>query len=196
MTPTQYAGGVGDLAWREAVGRASYRDFLMELPGIKISVAGIGLEKLSLRQPKSSFADYLDRRMTRPASASGAQRDPRDDAGLASMISAFGLGRFSIDKFKVEAEGIDKFGFDGFHVAGLSSDAIAEVGLDGFAAGIKGQGDVDLGDFARRQDRAPGAEPLIAALRGLDDDEDVDFSALAPTVGRVEISALRSTLPS
>lgn len=189
--PDQYAGGVGDLAWHDAIARTTYRDFLMELPGIKISIAGIGMEKLSLRQPKSSFADYLDRRMTRPAGVANDQHDPRDDAGLASMISAFGLGRFSLDKFKVEADGIDKFGFDGFHVSGLSSDAIAEIGLDGFAAGIESQGNVEIGHFLVGNMTLPGAEATIAALRGIQQDQDVDFSALAPTVGHVEMDGLK-----
>ncbi|MEO8667097.1 MAG: hypothetical protein ABI399_01160 [Bauldia sp.] len=187
--PEAYAGGVGDLAWHLAVGHAGYRDYTMELPDITIKMAAIDFEKLSLRQPKTSFADYLDRRMTR-IDTPAATRDPRDDAGLAAMISAFGVGRFSVDGFTINAEGIDKLGFSGFHVAGLSSDAVAEIGLDGFEAAIAGQGSIKLGHFALGKARLPGAESVIAALRTAGDGGDVNFSALVPEFGRVEIGGV------
>jgi hypothetical protein len=103
------------------------------------------------------------------------------------MLSAFGIGRFSIDRFAVNADGIDKFGFTGFHVAGLSSDAVAEIGFDGFEAAIAGQGSVRLGHFALADASLPGAEAVLAALRTAEAGGDVDFSALAPSFARVEL---------
>jgi hypothetical protein len=187
--PAAYAGGAGDLAWRQAIGHAGYQDFVMEIPGIRISVGEVGFDKFSLRQPKASFTDYLDRRMTRPETDS-IGHDPGDEAALASLISAFGVGRFSVDHLAIEAIGIDKLGFAGFHIAGLSSDAIAELGIDGFEAGIEGAGTVKVGHFALSDAKLPGAEALIGAVRTAESGGNVDVSALAPTFGHVEAADL------
>jgi hypothetical protein len=184
--PDAYAGGVGDLRWHQAVGRATYRDYVMELPDITITMAAIDFDKMSVRQPKAPFADYVDRRLTRIGSKT-ATRDPRDDAGLAAMISAFGMGRFSIDRFAVNAEGIDKLGFSSFHVAGLSSDAVAEIGLDGFEASIAGQGTLKLGHFALGKASLPGADALVTAARVAETGGDVDVSSLIPEFARIEL---------
>jgi hypothetical protein len=183
--PDAYAGGVGDLAWRQAIGHAGYRDFAMEVPGIKIGIGEIGVDKFSLRQPKASFTGYLDRRMTRSDNAS-TTHDPEDEASLASLLSALGVGRMSIDRLAIDAIGIDKLGFAGLHLTAVSSDVIGEFGIDGFEAAIEGEGSVKFGHLAVGNIKLPGAEAMIAALRTAEDGGNVDFSSLAPLVGYAE----------
>jgi hypothetical protein len=188
--PNAYAGGKGDMIWRNAFGHAAYRGFVMNLPGARLSIADVDIQRFSVRQPPHSFAAWLD------SSAGAASTGlPPSDAELAALIATFGVGRLSVSDLKVEATGIDTLSLKSFSLAGLSSDALAEFSIEGFHGGVEGALSVDLGRFAVGGMTLPGAEPMVAAVRTAERGGDVDFSSLAPTLAFVEIAGVKVEMP-
>jgi hypothetical protein len=188
--PGAYAGGRGDMIWRNAFGQAAYRGLVMNLPGARLTIAEVGIQKFSVRQPPQSFASWLD-----AAGGEASAGVPPSDAELAALIATFGVGRLSVNDLKVEATGIDALSLKSFSLAGLSSDALAEFSIEGFRGGVEGALSVDLGRFALGGMKLPGADAIVAAVRTAGRGGNVDFSGLAPTFAFAEIAGVKVEMP-
>ena len=195
--PSAYEGGVGDLVWHNVIGLAAYHDVEMDLPGAKVMMHQMAAENFKMRQPKQSFGDFLDAVMVH---AGAGDTSPPDAAfqemalnSLSSLVDAFGIGRFAIDGFKVEATGIDVFALDHFQISDFSSDGLGEFALDGFVAAVEGQGSVKVGHFAFGGMTFPALADVIAAAKG--GASGAAVTNLIPHLGFVEAAGLEITAP-
>ena len=76
--PDRYSGGIGDGVWHKVTGLTAYHDFAVAGPGVKMTMTLASAEDFKLRQPRHSFAGYLDRIMVNP---NAAPRRPAIAAG-------------------------------------------------------------------------------------------------------------------
>lgn len=187
--PDAYAGGVGDMTWHPVLAKASYRNVEMEMPGAKVSVAGVAMEDFRMRQPKESFAGFFDAILLNPQMAQSEMQ------GLAkrhmlNMVSAFGIGRFAVTGMSVKASGIDKLQFADFHINDLSADGLGEVGIGGLEGLVEGQGAMKVGRFALGGITFPSIDSLQAAIMASETHAPVDPRSLMPKLGFIDASGL------
>ncbi len=164
----------------------AYHDFSIAGPGLKVTMALLSAEGFKLRQPRQSFAEFLDR-----ALANGADPPPGDPdgmRGLVSMLSAYGVGRIGISGLDVATTGIDRFHLGGFSLSDLSIDRLGEFAIDDFAAAIQDQGSIAVGHFALGNVAFPGADAMLKAILADQAGEDVDVNGLIPKLGFVDIA--------
>ncbi len=69
LDPDRYAGGIGDGVWHKVTGLTAYHDFAVDGPGLKMTMTLLSVEDFKLRQPRHSFAAFLDRDLRRPERA-------------------------------------------------------------------------------------------------------------------------------
>src|SRR5262249_52456701 len=106
------SGGAGDLAWHRVLDRAAFKRVEVTTPDAKIALGDFSLDDVRARQPRHSFAPFLDRLMARgdmseprssvKASVGGQGRpfepDTADDAGeeAFNLLSSFSIARFGM----------------------------------------------------------------------------------------------------
>jgi hypothetical protein len=143
--PDRYAGGVGDMAWHPVMGMAAYHDFSIEGPGLKTTMSLLSMENFRLRQPKQSFAAFLDRVFASPDQPPDGIESTH---AAINMLSAYSIGRFGISRLDVKATGIDTLHLGGFSLSDLSIDGLGEFAIDDFQGAVRDQGTVKIGRFA------------------------------------------------
>jgi len=187
--PLRYVAGIGDGVWRAAVGRTAYTDVVMTLPGIRLMLGSVGVDNFKVRQPSESFAPLIDAMMLegKPSPAAMASLTSRYMSGL---LSAYGVGRFAIERVDTEIAGIDQLSFDRLTISDASSDEIGEVAIEGLVGAVAGQGAVAIGRLALGGLVPPPADMLVGAYDGFEKGADVDMSALAPKLGYLEAAEI------
>src|SRR5262249_20249722 len=120
----------------------------MEVPQAKIAIAAFSMDGFKARQPKHSFAAFLDKVMAHPEQSEQAMNDPAAREGVVDMMSAFSLGRFGVSGIKVEERGNNQFALGDFHISDLSIEGLGEMAIEGLAGTIEGQGAIKIGRFA------------------------------------------------
>jgi hypothetical protein len=181
--PDRYVGGIGDQIWRSALGHAVYSDIAIDGPGVKMTIGGITLEDMKVRQPRQSFAAFFDQAMVDPGRM---ENDPESTRQAIAMLSAFGIGRLGLSELDVQAPGIDRMHLGGFAIADLSSDGLGELSIDDLEGAIADEGYLKVGRFAFGGMVFPGTDVALAAVDAQENDEDFDFKKLIPTLGFLE----------
>ncbi|CAN5204424.1 hypothetical protein BH10PSE9_BH10PSE9_07020 [soil metagenome] len=190
--PSRYVGGVGDMVWKPVMRLVAYRDFSIDGPGLRFSMGLVSLENFKLRQPKKSFADFLDRILANPTE----QPDSEESARTAlSMLSAYGFGRFGISNVDVRATGIDRLRFAGFSMTDFSSDGLGELAIDGFDGFVRDQGAVKIGRFAFGGLVFPSLDRITQAMQADMAGKEPDVMGLIPKLGFIEAKAIDVTTP-
>ena len=194
--PSQYAGdGTGDMIWHTTLGHAAYKGVEMVLPGAKLAVGDFSMDDFKVRQPKHSFAPFLDAIIAHPDRPGMEAATPEVREGLVDLMSAFSMGRFSVTNVKVQASGIDQFAIRDFHIADFSIDGLGEMAVEGLAGAVEGQGSIKIGRLAFGGMTFPDAELLRSAVRSAgapnqDGSLDLDPTGLVPKLGFVEASGI------
>jgi hypothetical protein len=190
--PGQYVGGVGDMVWKPVMRLAAYRDFSIDGPGLKFSMGLVSLENFKLRQPKKSFAEFLDRILANPDDKPDSDESAR---AALSMLSAYGFGRFGISNLDVRATGIDRLHLAGFSMTDFSSDGLGEFAIDGFDGLVRDQGAVKVGRFAFGGLVFPGLDRITQAMEADMAGKEPDVMGLIPKLGFIEAKAIDVTTP-
>ncbi len=193
--PSQYGSdGAGDLVWRPVLAHAAYKGVEMQLPGAKFAMDDFSAGDFRMRQPKHSFAPFLDLAMTHP-NLSDQDMNPGAREAIIDMMSAFYLGHFGVSGIKLEAGGATQFVLDDFHVNDLSIEGLGELAFNGLAASVEGQGAMKIGHLAFGGMKFPDTELLRTAIKSAGTGGDapaLPFPAtrLAPTLGFVEAGGI------
>jgi len=193
--PAEYGSdGAGDLVWQPVLGHAAYKGIDMQLPGAKFAMDEFSADDFRMRQPKHSFAPFLDLAMTHP-NLNDQDMDPSAREAVIDMFSAFYLGRFGVSGIKLEASGTTQFALDDFHVKDVSIEGLGEFAFDGVAASVEGQGAVTIGHFAFGGMKFPDAELLRTAIKSAGASGDVPPlpfppTRLIPTLGFIEAGGI------
>jgi hypothetical protein len=161
----------------------------MTLPGIRLAFGSVGIEDFKVRQPSESFAPLIDAMLIggKPTPATMASLTSRY---LSGLLSAYGVGRFAIERVDSQIAGIDQLSIDRLVISDASSDEIGEVAIEGLVGAVAGQGAVAVGRLALGGLVPPPAELLAGAYDGLQKGADVDVSALSPKLGYVEAAGI------
>lgn len=181
--PARYAGGVGDGAWRTAVGSTLYRNFAVGIPGITIKIGSVELDDFRMRQPKTP----PDFDAPPPASSASLLAGLVDRAGA---LSTYGVGRFTFADLDIAMTGIDKLHLGKLTLADASVDSIGEFSIEDGEGMVAGQGAVKLGKLAFGGLILPPLSALSAAATAYDTGGDVDVSSVVPSVGYVELGGI------
>lgn len=185
--PDRYASGVGDGVWRKVTGLSAYHDFTVSGPGVKLAMTLLALEDFKLRQPRHSFAAYLDRIFADPNAPTD---DPQTAQAMADMVSAYSLGRMGMSGLDIAAEGMKSFHLGGFNLSDLSVDRLGEFAVDDLATAVEDVGAFKLGHFAIGNMALPGAEGLRQAILAGQGNGEPDIAGLTPKPGFVEMAGL------
>jgi hypothetical protein len=188
-SPDSYPNGVGDMVWRNGMALAAYNNVEVEVPGARIAFGSIRLEDFRLRQPRKSFGEFFDRIMVNPNMSDHAA-DQLAKAHVVDMFSAFGIGRFAIDRMEIAAQGLDRFRMEGFHISDLSIGGLGEFAIDGLDLAVPDQGEAVIGRFAFGGMVFPSPEAMQLAIDRADTDQPPDPKTLIPTLGFFEVLGL------
>ena len=181
--PERYVGGVGDLVWRTTVGKATYRDIVAAIPGVGLTIAEASIADFKVRQPKGGIGILL--RIDAPGAGVPAD-DPAAAASALGLLSAYGVGKFDMRDLEVRAIGIDRMRMGRLSLTDFSSDKIGEFAIDDLESAVGGQGSVTIGHLAFGGLVLPPFESVMAAVKAENAGDDVDVSAILPTIGFVE----------
>jgi len=187
--PDAYAGGTGDMVWHTVLGLAAYTGIEVEVPGGRIALGEISLEDFRMRQPRKSFAEFLDAVVAHPEMGD-EQAAALAKAHVLDMVSAFGIGRFGIDRIEVAAQGIDHFRLDSVHLGDFSADGLGEFAMDGLDVAVPDQGSARLGRFAFGGIAFPSIDAIQRAIDAADSGMEVDPKTLAARLGFVELAGI------
>jgi len=193
--PAAYGSdGTGDLVWHQTLGHAAYKDVEMTLPGAKVAIGGFSMDAFRVRQPRHSFASFLDAVMAHPTMSQQEIADVARD-GAVDLFSAFSIGRFGMSDLKVQATGITQLELGDFNISDLSIDGLGEFAIDGLVGAVEGQGSVKVGRFAFGGMKFPDTELLRAAIKasaggGANSDVPFDPTSLIPTLGFMEAAGI------
>ncbi len=185
--PDRYANGIGDGVWRKVTGLTAYHDFAIAGPGMKVTMSLLSLEDFRLRQPRHSFAGYLDGIFADPNAPTD---DPQMAQAIVDMVSAYSLGRLGMSGLDIAAEGMKTFHLGGFNVSDLSAERLGEFAIDDLATEVTDVGAFKLGHFAIGNVVLPGAGGLLQAILASQGNANPDVTGLAPKPGFIEISGL------
>jgi hypothetical protein len=185
--PDRYANGIGDGVWRKVTGLTAYHDFAIAGPGVKMTMSLLSLEDFRLRQPRRSFAGYLDRIFADPNAPTD---DPQTAQVIVDMVSAYSLGRLGMSGLDIAAEGMKTFHLGGFNVSDLSIDRLGEFAVDDLATEVTDVGAFKLGHFAIGNVVLPGAGGLLQAILASQGNGSPDVIGMAPKPGFIEMSGL------
>lgn len=183
--PDAYEGGVGDMVWHSVLGLAAYQGIEVEVPGAKMAFGEISIEDFKLRQPRRSFAQFLDAVMAHPDMGEDRMNELAK-AHVLDMLAAFGIGRFGIDRFEIAANGIDHFRLDAFNISDVSIDGLGEFVMDGLDMAIPDQGSARLGRFAFGGVVFPSIAAIERAIAEAGAGGSPDPKLLAAALGFVE----------
>ncbi len=187
LDPDRYAGDAGDGVWHTVTRLAAYHDFAVAGPGVKMTMKLLSAEDFKLRQPRHSFASYLDRFLVNPNTP---PNDPQSARAAVNMLSAYGLGRLGISGLDIAATGMNSFHVGGFNISDLSIDRLGELAVDDFATDVPDVGSFKLGHFAIGNVVLPGADALVQAILASQGRGNAHTSGLAPKPGFFELSGL------
>ncbi len=185
--PDRYTGGVGDGIWHKVSGLAAYHDFAIAGPGVKMTMTLVSTENFKLRQPRHSFAGYLDRIIANPNAPTD---DPESARAIVDMLSAYGLDRLGISRLDIASTGMNSFHLGGFNISDLSIDRLGEFAIDDFATDVPDVGAFKLGHFAIGKVALPGVDTLVQAILAGQQGGKADAASLAPKPGFIEMSGL------
>lgn len=192
LDPATYAGGKGDMVWHTALGRTTYSDMLVAVPGVSVRIAEIFNEDFRVRQPEGGIDAFLE--LGLPGNEDKFD-DPKEAVRLVGALRAFGIGRAGVRDVEVEAEGIERARLAGFTLADFSLDKLGELSFDGIDVAIPGQGTVAVGRVALGELAFPPIEAVVAAAAAEESGEDVDVSAVMPKLGFFEAAAINVAIP-
>ncbi len=189
--PDSYSGGIGDGVWHNVTGLTAYHDFVVDGPGLKMTMTLLSVENFKLRQPRHSFAGFLDQVMADPTASTSS---PESAQAIADMLSAYGLGRLGISGLDIAATGMSGFHLGGLNISDLSIDRLGEFAVDDFSTEVADVGAVKLGHFAIGNVVLPGADGLLQAIIASESETAPDVAAVAPKPGFIELSGLDTAI--
>ncbi|MEJ0012557.1 MAG: hypothetical protein WDM94_08010 [Bauldia sp.] len=185
--PARYAGGVGDGVWRTAVGSTAYRDVALDIgnKSIAVTIAGVALNTFSMRQPKG-----------KPPPDFGAV-PPASDASPLSLIvdrlagiAPFGVGSLTLSDLDIALSKSDKLHLGKLTLVQASIDAIGAFSIEDAESGLSGQGTVKIGKLAFGGLTVPPLATISAAMTAMQNGTNIDYSALVPPIGYVELGGI------
>jgi hypothetical protein len=187
--PAEYANGVGDMAWRQAVGSAAYHDVTLKIPSVALTIGDATLDDVRLRQTRQPPT------WTTAAAGTGTPTE-LPDALLKSLedLSGYGIGALTLHDLNVRAEGLDHLQLGDLSLKDFSLDRIGEFALSDGVAALSGHGSFQFGRIAFGGLVPPSLETVRAAVQAEKDGGDVDMSALAPQLGFVELGKTAVTI--
>jgi hypothetical protein len=192
--PDAYQGGVGDMVWHDGMRLAAYNDIVVDVPGAKITINSVAVEDLKVRQPPTSFADFLDAVMVNTDMPKG-QMDRLTTAHVADMLGAWSVGRIGVSGFGLKAVGIDHFSLGGVTVSDFSIDGLGEFAIEDLGAAIRGQGAMRIGRFAFGKIAFGGIDGLNRLIAVVESGQDVDPASVTPALGFLELAGLEVQTP-
>jgi len=192
--PDAYQGGVGDMVWHDGMRLAAYNDIVVDVPGAKITINSVSAEDLKVRQPPTSFAEFLDAIMVNPAMPK-ARMDRLMKEHLADMLGAWSIGRIGVSGFNVEAVGIDHLSLGGLTVSDFSIDGLGEFAIEDFGAAIRGQGAMRIGRFAFGKIAFGGIDGLNRLIVAADSGQNIDPASVMPALGFLDLAGLEVQTP-
>lgn len=193
--PANYVDGKGDGVWRQAVGKATYRDMIVAVPGVTFTMKEAVAEGLKVRQMRSGV-DILSKLGT-PGYEDLSEK-PEEAFKLLQLIAAHGLDSLSMTGMSVKAPGVETATLEGFTITDWTSDKLGEMAIDRLALSIQDQGKVSIQRFAFGDLVPPSIEAIVAAAMAEDSGGDVDVGSVIPQLGFIEaqgISAAPSDAP-
>ncbi len=192
--PDAYQGGVGDMVWHNGVASAAYHNILMDVPGARIAIDGITAEDLRVRQPPTSFTEFLDAIMVNPdMPKSRMERLSRDNA--PGLLGAFALGRLAVTGLSVKANGIDHLTLGAIKISDFSIDGLGEFAIEGLEGAVRGQGAMRIGRFAFGGMKFGGIDGFNRLLAATESGQHFDPKMVMPTLGFLELAGLEVQTP-
>lgn len=181
--PDNYTDGVGDGIWRQAIGKTTYRDTIVAVPGVTFTMKEATVEGLKMRQLKSGIGILAN--LGAPGYEDLSDR-PDEALKLFELLGSHGLAAFTMRDMEVKAPGVQVASLAGFTITDWTSDKLGELALDRLAVAVEGQGAVNLRRFAFGDLVPPSLEAFIAAVKAQETGDDVDVSSVVPTLGFIE----------
>lgn len=161
--PDAYAGGVGDMTWRQAMRMAAYRNMVLEVPGARVVMKDLEMEGFRFRQPARPFTPFLDLAMANP-NMTRSEMDALGQDSVLDMVSAFGIGRLSLRGVEVVTADIDRFHLGDFSLIDFSIDGLGEASVSDLDVVVGGEGSVRLQRFAIGEIEFPPIEVIRQAI--------------------------------
>jgi hypothetical protein len=133
LDPDKYRNGRGDRVWRSAMDSVLYSGIrITDEDDTVVTIAGIGMNSLDLRQPERPFTPVIERAMAQP------EMSEEEEEALArelvpALLQSFRIGDFWMEGLQIEATpGDASGGLRRFTMTGLSAERIDRIALEGF----------------------------------------------------------------
>ncbi len=185
--PDNYAGGIGDKAWRPAVASVDYGKTVIDMFGANLAVGGVSIRDIKVRQPEHGFAALFD---AAAVNLTTHGSDPAAATRALDLAGAFSVGRFEMSLIDIDATGFDRLHLDRLAIADLSSDGLGEFAIEGLEGVVADVASLKIGRLACGGMAFPEAATIAAAIRTSSYGGDVDYSSLAPALGFFEIGGV------
>jgi hypothetical protein len=133
LDPAQYRNGRGDKVWRSAVDAILYTGIrITDEDASTVTIGGIGMTDLDLRQPEEPFALGIEQALARPDMTDEEEqalvREFVPSALRSYRIGELWLEGFALDDAPDDASG----GLRRFTMTGVSAQGIDRIGFEGF----------------------------------------------------------------
>lgn len=185
--PDNYPNGTGDRVWHQVLAKTVYRDWIMAVPGVTVTMKEASLDNVRLRQPAGGIG-ILTEFGTREF---GDLEDEPEAAGrFFEVLTSYGFDSFTMTGLAVNAPGLTEFSVAGISFNDISSDLLGEFALDRLALSVPEQGTATVRRFAFGDIVPPSIEAIIAAIVAEEEGEEVDFAAVSPTFGFIDIAGV------
>ena len=200
--PDQYAGGVGDHIWRNAMSYAEIKDISIEVGlesslrhEMKETIGLLAIEDFRVRQPTRSVNEFLDRVMLDPE----ANEAPTPDELRAALdyLSSLSLGAITLRDFGMEIDA-DHGGttrISEIAIRDFSSEGIGEFSIDDLAVRQFGDGVVDIDRLAFGGVVFPPIEAFVEAAEAEEAGEEFDYARFATQLAFFEANAVDIDMP-
>ena len=192
--PSEYVGGAGDMIWRNAFGSAVYSDIRVAIPDAAFSIREARVEGIKLRQPRHSFAEFIDQAMIHPDQMDAANKDALVHQ-IVDMLSAGSVGRIAFSGMSFEDESIGRLAIGDIHLNDLSIDGLGEFGIGDLDVASPDFGTVKMGRFAFGGITFPSVEAIETAIAASEQGGEPDTMTLIARLGFFELGAVDVQTP-
>lgn len=185
--PANYPNEIGDRVWHQVLARTVYRDWIMAVPGVTITMKEASLDNVRLRQPAGGIG-ILTEFGTREFG--DLEDEPEAAARFFEVLTSYGFDSFTMTGLAVDAPGVTEFSVAGISFSDISSDLLGEFAFDRLAVSVPEQGTATVRRFAFGDIVPPSIEAIIAAIKAEEEGEEVDVAAVSPTLGFIDIAGV------